>query len=66
MLEKIPTREELQKMLGEEKFKAWSEINSFTEKNYNVEFMWDKGGKTGVYELKYRKSGKTLCANLTA
>lgn len=62
MLEKIPTREELQKILGEEKFKAWSEINSFIEKNYNIEFMWDKGGKTGVYELKYRKSGRTLCA----
>jgi len=34
-----------------------SEINGFIKKNYNVEFMWDKVEKTGVYELKYRKSG---------
>lgn len=62
MLEKIPAEEELQQIIGEDKYKAWSEINSFIEKNYNVESMWDKGGKTGIYELKYRKSGKTLCA----
>ena len=62
MLEKIPTEEELQQIMGGEKFKAWSEINSFIEKKYNVESMWDKGGKTGIYELKYRKGGKTLCA----
>ena len=62
MLEKIPTEEELLSIMGEEKFKIWSEINGFIEKNYNVEFMWDKGGKTGLFELKYRKSGKTLCA----
>jgi hypothetical protein len=62
MLEKIPTDEELNSIMGEENFKVWSEVNCFIEKNYNVEYMWDKGGKTGIYELKYRKSGKTLCA----
>lgn len=62
MLEKVPTDEELYSIMGEDKFKVWSEVNSFIEKNYNVECIWDKGGKTGIYELKYRKSGKTLCA----
>lgn len=62
MIEKIPTDEELLAIMGEENFKAWSEINDFIEKNYNVQFMWDNGGKTGLYELKYRKSSKTLCA----
>ncbi len=62
MLEKIPSEEELQQIMGKEKFKAWTEINSFIEKNYNVESMWDKGGKTGIYELKYRRGGNSLCA----
>jgi hypothetical protein len=62
MLEKIPMDVELYSIMGEEKFKVWTEVNSFIEKNYNVESIWDKGGKTGIYELKYRKSGKTLCA----
>lgn len=62
MLERVPTNEELYSIMGEEKFKVWSEISCFIEKNYNVEYLWDRGGKTGIYELKYRKSGKTLCA----
>lgn len=62
MLEKIPAQEDLLSIMGEEKFKAWSEINSFIDENYNVESIWNDGGKVGTYELKYRKSGKTLCA----
>jgi len=62
MLEKVPADEELYSIMGEEKFKIWSEVTGFIEMNYNIESMWDKGGKTGIYELKYRKGGKTLCA----
>jgi len=62
MLEKIPSEEELFSIMGEKMFMVWSDINSFIENNYNMEFLWNNGGKTGIYELKYRKSGKTLCA----
>lgn len=62
MLEKIPTEEELISIMGEEKAKIWSELNSFIKDNYNMEVLWNKGGKTGLYELKYRKGGKTFCA----
>jgi hypothetical protein len=62
MLEKIPTEQELYLLMGEEKFKIWTDLKGFIENNYDLESMWNKGGETGVYELKYRKSGKTLCA----
>ncbi|WP_055666275.1 DUF3788 domain-containing protein [Desnuesiella massiliensis] len=62
MLEKIPSEEELISLMGENIFKIWCDINNFIKTNYNIDFLWDKGGKSGVYELKYRKSGKTLCA----
>lgn len=62
MLEKIPTVEELNYIMGENIFKTWCIINNFIEKNYNMEVLWNSGGKTGVYELKYRKGGKTFCA----
>lgn len=62
MLEKIPSLEELNYIMGENIFKTWCAINNFIKKNYDMEILWDSGGKTGVYELKYRKSGKTLCA----
>lgn len=62
MLEKIPTAEELNHIMGENIFRSWCDINDFILKNYNMDILWDSGGKTGIYELKYRKSGRTLCA----
>jgi hypothetical protein len=62
MLENIPTEEELKHLMGDNIFRNWSLINKFIEKNYEMDILWNKGGKTGVYELKYRKSSKTLCA----
>ncbi len=62
MLEKIPTEEELNQLMEEDVFKTWCAINNFIKDNYDMDMLWDNGGKTGVFELKYRKSGKTFCA----
>lgn len=62
MLEKIPTDEELNQLMGEDIYKSYHAINKFIKDNYDMDILWDNGGKTGIYELKYRKSGKTFCA----
>ncbi|MBL4937014.1 DUF3788 domain-containing protein [Clostridium sp. YIM B02515] len=62
MFEKVPTVEELNQLMGDDIFKIWSDINNFIKNNYDMEMIWDNGGKTGVFELKYRKGGKTFCA----
>jgi phage-related protein len=62
MLEKVPAEEELNQLMGDEIYKTWYAINNFIKENYDMEMLWNSGGRTGVYELKYRKSGKTLCA----
>lgn len=62
MLEKVPTEEELNQLMEEDVFKTWRAINNFIMDNYDMDMLWDNGGKTGVFELKYRKSGKTFCA----
>ena len=62
MLEKVPMEEELNHLMEEEIYKTWYDINNFIKDNYDMEMIWNSGGKTGVYELKYRRSGKTLCA----
>lgn len=62
MLEKVPTGEELNQLMGEDVFEIWCSINNFIKNNYNMDALWDGGGRTGVFELKYRKSGKTFCA----
>lgn len=46
--------------LGESALEAWTEITTFLNGNYDfhVEARKDKNG----WEVKYRRSGKTLCA----
>lgn len=62
MLKNLPTEEELNQLMEEDVFKNWCAINNFIKDNYHMDMLWDNGGKTGVFELKYRKSGKTFCA----
>ncbi len=62
MLEKIPVHEEIRKLIGSSAMTAWEELTKFVVLNYEFEPVWDAGGKYGVWEVKYRRSGKTLCA----
>jgi hypothetical protein len=62
MLERIPADEELQLLLGTFAWLAWNELHGFVKSNYNFEPVWDNGGKNAIWEVKYRRSGKTLCA----
>ena len=61
MLEKSPVQVELEELLGKTKG-TWDELVAFVEENYSFEPFWDIGGKYGIWELKFRRSGKTLCA----
>lgn len=40
---------------------AWEELTGWIESNYNMDILWGKGGKAGLYEKKYRCGGKALC-----
>jgi hypothetical protein len=62
MLEKVPTKEDIEMLIGNSAKEAWRELIGFVESSYNFEPIWDDGGKYGVWEVKYRRSGKTLCA----
>ena len=61
MLEKIPTQEELQQLLGPETHAAWRSLCAAIDNAYDMEQLWDDGGKRWTYEYKYRRGGKTLC-----
>lgn len=62
MTQNVPTGAEIEKTLGTSAIRAWNELTTFVEGNYSHEPVWDNGGKYGKWELKYRKSGRTLCA----
>ncbi|MCL2310433.1 MAG: DUF3788 domain-containing protein [Proteobacteria bacterium] len=58
----IPSEEALKALVGAKAFAAWREVVDFVSAHYEMETLWGKGGNAGVYEYKFRKSGKTLCA----
>ncbi len=62
MLEQVPTREDLISLMGSKTFAAWEKICGFIAHNYQMDTLWNKGGRGGIYEYKFRKGGKTLCA----
>ena len=62
MLEKIPTNEEMVDLIGRQLFDVWTKLCDLIESKYDLERLWNSGGKKWTYEYKYRKGGKSLCA----
>ena len=58
----IPTPETLEALTGKELYDLWTSLHQLIEQKYNLEQMWNHGGKKWTYEYKYRRGGKTLCA----
>lgn len=58
----IPTPETLEALTGKELYDLWTSLHQLIEQKYNIEQMWNHGGKKWTYEYKYRRGGKTLCA----
>ncbi|MDL2249199.1 DUF3788 domain-containing protein [Lachnospiraceae bacterium OttesenSCG-928-J05] len=62
MKKPIPTQNELLSLLGKERFAAWNAVCSAVDSLYEMDTLWNDGGKKWDYEYKYRRGGKTLCA----
>ena len=61
MLEKIPSQSVMTELLGQSLFEIWQSLCSAIDKQYEIERLWNTGGKNQTYEYKYRRGGKTLC-----
>ena len=55
-------REELEKLVGIDKVNIFNKVVDNITSLYDMEQIWNNGGKKWIYEYKFRKSGKTLCA----
>ena len=62
MLDTIPCKEELTALVGESLYDVWDKLCAVIDEKYDMDHLWDKGGKAWKYEYKYRRGGKTLCA----
>ena len=61
MHENIPSPSTMTELLGNSLFEVWQELCSAIDEKYQMERLWNTGGKNWTYEYKYRRGGKTLC-----
>ena len=64
MLEKIPTEQELRALVGEAAYAVTLSLRTFLHAHYDLDALWDKGGKAATCQCRYRRGGKTLCTLL--
>ena len=62
MLDTIPNEEEMTALVGNSLYNVWKKLCAFIDEQYDMDCLWNKGGKAWKYEYKYRRGGKTLCA----
>ena len=62
MLNPIPGKEEMTALVGESLYAVWNRLCALIDEKYDMDRLWNHGGKAWKYEYKYRRGGKTLCA----
>lgn len=62
MLDIIPDTEQMTALVGKPLYEIWKQLCALIDEQYDMDCLWDKGGKAWTYEYKYRRGGKTLCA----
>ncbi len=62
MIDSIPNAEQMIELVGESLYSIWKDLCALIEREYDMERVWNSGGKAWTYEYKYRRGGKTLCA----
>ena len=62
MPEIVPSAEQMTTLVGKPLYEIWTQLCALIDENYDMERLWGNGGKAWIYEYKYRRGGKTLCA----
>lgn len=62
MLDIIPDAEQMTTLVGNSLYEIWNKLCALIDGKYDMDRLWNKGGKAWIYEYKYRRGGKTLCA----
>ena len=61
MLDKCPSEKEIISLVGKPLYNIWLSLTESIDAKYEMERLWNSGGKMWKYEYKYRRGGKTLC-----
>ncbi|MGN0554228.1 MAG: DUF3788 domain-containing protein [Oscillospiraceae bacterium] len=58
----MPSSKEICELIGSNKSNIWDSLTESIDRLYDMDRIWNKGFGDWVYEYKYRRGGKTLCA----
>lgn len=58
----MPSKSEMKELIGLDKSNIWNSLTESIDRLYDMDRIWNKGFGDWVYEYKYRRGGKTLCA----
>lgn len=61
MLDYIPSQSMMTELLGPSLSEIWEALCAAIDEQYDMERLWNTGGRNWTYEYKYRRGGKTLC-----
>lgn len=61
MLDYIPSQSMMTELLGPSLSVIWEALCAAIGEKYDMERLWNTGGRNWTYEYKYRRGGKTLC-----
>ena len=62
MLDRIPSKEDMTILVGQSLYDVWEKLCNLIDERYEMDRLWNTGGKKWTYEYKYLRGGKTLCA----
>lgn len=54
----IPTPETLEALIGKEHYEIWTSLRQLIEQKYNMEQLWNHGGKNGYTNINIAKAEK--------
>ena len=60
MLENTPTQSTMIELLGQPLFEVLQELCSVIDEKYDMERLWNTGGKNWTYEYKYRRCNQRI------
>ena len=58
MFDMIPNAEEMTNLVGKPLYKVWNKLCALIDDKYDMDCVWNKGGKAWKYEYKYRRGVK--------
>ena len=50
MLDTIPNEEEMTALVGKSLYNVWKKLCAFIDEQYDMDCLWNKGGKAWKYE----------------